>query len=180
MNTFREKINAINLVDIAFATGMQRKEWFLAEYGEHYKLLAFISQVFKGQTIFDIGTFYGESAVALAHEPSTKVISYDIVDLRRINNPPSNVEFRLGDFRNDSKLLSSPFIFIDVDPHDGTQEADFHKFFLESGYKGITMWDDIHLNPQMNAWWDSINDPSVYKHDITEFGHFSGTGMIIY
>lgn len=176
----KKKIQEIDLVDISLSSGMERKEWFLANTGEHYKFLAFISQALKGQTVFDIGTYYGESATALAYEPTTKVISYDIVDLKRIKYPPSNIEFNIGDFRNDPRLLSSPFIFVDVDPHDGVQEAEFHKFFVESGYKGITVWDDIHLSPPMNNWWNSLEGNSISKIDITEIGHHSGTGMIIY
>ena len=176
----KKKIQEIDLIDISLSSGLERKEWFLANIGEHYKFLAYMSQVFKGQTVFDIGTYYGESALALAYDTTTTVVSYDIVDLKRIKYPPSNIEFNIGDFRNDPRLLSSPFIFIDVDPHDGLQEAEFHKFFLQTGYKGITVWDDIHLSPQMNAWWDSVDNTVVSKIDITELGHHSGTGMIIY
>jgi hypothetical protein len=87
------------------------------------------------------------------------------------------VEYKIGDFRFDSELLASPFIFIDVDPHDGIQEKAFHEFFLTVRYKGITLWDDIHLTPVMEQWWNSIES---HKVDLTKLGHASGTGMIVY
>lgn len=157
---------------------VSHQEYHKKEVGEeHYKLLAYISKIFSEKTLFDIGTYLGNSSLALAYNSSTKVISYDIANYRAINQLPDNVEYKIGDFRNDPKLLQSPFILIDVDPHDGIQEQAFHTFFLENNYKGIVMWDDINLQ-YMRPWWNSITN--VYKYDITPIGHHSGTGLIVY
>jgi hypothetical protein len=146
---------------------------------EHYKLLAYISSCYTGQTIYDIGTYKGTSSLAMSYSYNTKIISYDIVDFKTIRNLPKNVEYRLGDFRLDPQVLQSPFIFIDVDPHDGIQEQAFHEFFLANNYKGLVMWDDIKILGT-KPWWDSINEKSIIKIDLSQAGHWSGTGLIIY
>jgi hypothetical protein len=147
---------------------------------EPHRLLAFLSTFFPNETIFDIGTHYGNSALAMSYEPLVNVVTYDIFNFNRIVNAPKNIEFCIGDFRNDSRVLSSPLILIDVDPHDAIQEKQFHEFFLDTKYKGIVLWDDIHLYESMQAWWDSIDTKQVIKIDLTAVGHATGTGMIIY
>jgi hypothetical protein len=42
-------------------------------------------------------------------------------------------------------------------------------------YKGYVFCDDIHLNHNMENWWQSVK---IEKYDITDIGHFSGTGLI--
>ena len=93
---------------------------------------------------------------------------------------PSNVTYKIGDFRTDSALMEAPFIFVDVDPHDGIQEKDFDRFFRESGYKGLTLWDDIHCNSAMKDWWENLDGTGIEKYDLTVAGHWSGTGAIFY
>jgi hypothetical protein len=155
--------------------------YFLKDYGvEHYKLLAYISNAYADQTIYDIGTHYGNSSVALSVNPSTKVISYDIEPMRRLSKIPENCDYRIGDFTKNPNIINAPFIFIDVDPHDGIQEKNFHEFFINIGYKGLVLWDDIHLSPQMQGWWDSVTESNVKKVDLTDVGHHSGTGLLIY
>jgi hypothetical protein len=90
---------------------------------------------------------------------------------------PDNVEFRLGNFLEDTRLLDAPLVFIDVDPHDGIQEKVFHDFFTVSHFKGIVLWDDIRCNPEMEEWWKSID---THKLDLSKVGHWSGTGLTTY
>jgi len=42
---------------------------------------------------------------------------------------------------------------------------------------GVLLLDDIHLNEPMQKFWDSLTQE---KHDLTEFGHFTGTGMVLF
>ena len=65
----------------------------------------------------------------------------------------------------------------DVDPHDGIIEREFLNWLDANNYKGIVFFDDIHLNPAMQAIWDSINKE---KYDLTDLGHYSGSGIAIY
>lgn len=158
------------------------KQYFLREAGvEHYKLISWVASLFPNQTVMDIGTHYGNSSVAMSKSKDVTVLSYDIVEMKQLFQPfPDNCIYKTGDFREDSVTLNCPFIFIDVDPHDGIQEKDFHNFFLEKQYKGITLWDDISANIEMRKWWNGIDGTIVKKVDLTEVGHWSGTGMIIY
>jgi hypothetical protein len=143
---------------------------------EHYKLLAYLSTLFVDSVIFDVGTHLGTSSIAMSYGGGG-VISYDIKSMKNVN-PPSNVEYKIGDFRKDPEVLNSPLIFIDVDPHDGKQEQQFHEFFLESGYSGIVLWDDILDNRGISHWWKSLQHDT--KLDISSVGHWSGTGVVVY
>lgn len=142
---------------------------------EPYKLLAWLSMSVNKSIIFDVGTLGGASAKALAYNKTNRIISYDITDTR-----PAKVEnavYKIGDFRKDPLILKSPLISIDVAPHDGIQELEFHKFFLENNYKGVVVWDDIIAFPGMRPFW---NDITQTKYDLTPIGHHSGTGLVIY
>ena len=148
---------------------------------QHYRLLAWIASQYNQTNIFDIGTHFGSSSLALSYNINNTVISYDIMDARKIYNQPPNCTYKIGDFRDDESILLSSFIFIDVDPHDGIQEANFHQFFIDKQYSGLVLWDDIHLSESMNNWWNSIEEKEVQaKLDLTSIGHWAGTGAIIY
>ena len=80
--------------------------------------------------------------------------------------------------KHESLILSCPLIFLDVDPHNGVMEYDFYKYLKSIGYKGIVLWDDIFLSPPMREFWNKI--PSDEKRDLSQWGHFSGTGLIVF
>lgn len=181
--TIAETLKTIDLTEkSSLIDNWSYRNYFLKEAGkEHYKLIAWVSSLFPGQTVMDIGTHYGNSSLAMSHPKDVKVVSYDIVEMKQLKQPfPTNCDYKIGDFKEDPVTLSSPFIFIDVDPHDGIQEKDFHEWFLENNYKGITLWDDINCNPAMKDWWNSVDGSVVKKMDVSELGHWSGTGMIVY
>jgi hypothetical protein len=167
IEALKTELAKIDLVPISKEQDVyQYREYLIKDAGiEHYQLLAYISLAYSGETIYDIGTHYGNSSLAMAHNPDA--------------NKPTNIDYRIGDFTKNPDVLNSPFIFIDVDPHDGIQEKAFHEYFLATGYKGLVMWDDINL-VDMNPWWNSVTEPSVKKVDLTAVGHHSGTGLIIY
>lgn len=144
---------------------------------EHYRLLSRIVKLLPGENVVDIGTYEGCSALAMAAEPSTTVISYDIMN--RIHRLPkeSNIDYRVVNLLRTKVIPETRFIMLDVDPHDGIQEPMFMKLFDAVRYKGIVMLDDIHLNPPMQRWWDSIKREKV---DLVGLGHHSGTGMVYF
>ena len=143
---------------------------------EHYTLLSTLSRQYNGVRIYDLGSYKGLSALALSSNQNNMVISYDIVYGVQIDRP-ENVEFRVGNFYNDFQLLNSPLIMLDVDPHDGLFERNFVDNLVRNNYKGTVICDDIHLNDGMKTFWDSVTQE---KTDITEYGHWSGTGMITF
>lgn len=141
---------------------------------EHYRLLAEISSVMDFGLVYDIGTYKGLSALALAANESVDVISYDIRWSVNVNRP-RNIEFRVGNFYNDPILLKADFIFVDIDPHDGSNEQIVLKYLKDHNYTGLVMFDDIYQFDGMKKFWESIEQP---KHDLTHVGHWSGTGLV--
>lgn len=142
---------------------------------EHYRLLCLISTWFDNTPLYELGTYRGGSALCLAYNKSNYVISYDIDNLVQVERQP-NIEFRQGDFMRDRQMLLSPLIFIDT-VHDGVHEKLIYDYLTASKYNGITIWDDINLNDEMKQFWNSIRNE---KYDISKFGHWSGTGVVIF
>ena len=173
-----EELNAINLSkylkstdDLGFPKG-----WFYMDAGlEHYRLLVYISQLYKGVTLLDIGSYQGSSAIALSFNKKNKVISYDIVhqpEIADIKIP--NIKFIKGDVLKDE--ITAPFIILDT-YHDGTFEQKFVNHLHKINYKGLVMFDDIYLNNEMTNFWDALKNE---KYDLTEIGHHTGTGIAIF
>jgi hypothetical protein len=148
----------------------------LEKNNEHYKLVAHLANNLHNTVVYDIGTYRGLSAIAMASNPTNKVVSYDIEDFLECTTP-TNVEFKIGDCFLDPEMPKSPLILLDVDPHDGKFEKKFIEFLIANNYKGMVVCDDIHLNLQMEQFWEGV---TVKKYDVTEIGHYSGTGMIIF
>jgi hypothetical protein len=177
-------LSKINDVDLShFGNKVNENEfrgYFLGNAGrEHYKLLAYFSTLFNNQTLLDIGTYKGCSALALAFNENNNVKSFDLGDYRRINNEPNNIEFILDDFTNEEYkdiVLQSPLIMLDTD-HDGPFEYKSYNYLKEINWEGYLLLDDIHLNNVMREFWNHIDNE---KHDITSIGHWSGTGLVIF
>jgi cephalosporin hydroxylase len=173
-----EELNAINLDEYLKSTdhfGFP-KSWFYMDAGlEHYRLLVYISQLYKGVTLLDIGSYQGSSAIALSFNKKNKVISYDIVhqpEIADIKIP--NIKFIKGDVLKDE--ITAPFIILDT-YHDGTFEQKFVNHLHNINYKGLVMFDDIYLNNEMTNFWDGLKNE---KYDLTEIGHHTGTGVAIF
>lgn len=157
------------------------RNYFLRDEGqEHYKLLAYYSTQYNNSTLLDIGTYKGCSALALSYNTNNKVVSFDITDgLKRLNNIPNNINFIVDDILDKKYvelILSSPFILLDTD-HDGIFENIFYKYIQQINYKGLLILDDIKLNKPMIDFWNSINEE---KYDLSEVGHQTGTGLIMF
>ena len=163
------------------------EHWFLLESGkEHYRLLYYISSLYTGKTFIDIGTWVGDSALALASNKENNVISFDIVRQPRNTQgmyinideliKDENIKFLLGDATkyNKEEILNSPFIMLDT-AHDGIFENEFYNFLHEINYKGFFFLDDIHLNEPMKQFWNNITED---KYDLTKVGHWSGSGLV--
>lgn len=147
---------------------------------EHYRLLKYFAKNIDGP-IIEIGTHCGTSAVALANSTEHDVITYDIVDVKENNlSHIKNLTFRICEFTADvdykEKILNSKMIFIDA-PHTGEFEQMCYQWLVDNNYKGITIWDDIHLNEEMEIFWYGVEQN---KMDVTDYGHATGTGIIFF
>lgn len=169
-----KEINNINLLPLLDQTDSEHVKKFVAyPHGEHYKLLAYLVSQFFGKIIFDVGTHHGGSALALAYNPSNKVVSYDVYAQSKILDA-SNIELNIGNVLNDDRLIDANLILLDT-THDGIFEKEFLNHLIQNDYKGILLLDDINLNDEMREFWAGIQ---IEKHDITPLGHWSGTGLV--
>jgi len=171
----------LNSIDLGAYKDMSKngspKNWFFMEAGrEHYRLLAYISGLFNGETLLDIGTYQGSSSIALSFNDKNKVASFDVVaqpEIKKIS--VANIEYYIGNVLDHPDLiLFSPFILLDT-YHDGVFEKEFMDKLIEIDYHGIVMFDDIYLNDEMKKFWEGITQE---KHDLTPVGHFTGTGIV--
>jgi hypothetical protein len=173
-----EELNAINLSkyikstdDLGFPKG-----WFYMDAGlEHYRLLTYISTLYNGVSLLDIGSYQGSSAIALSFNKKNKVISYDIEhqpEIADIKIP--NIQFIKGNVLKHK--IASPFIMLDT-YHDGEFEQEFVDHLLKINYKGLVMFDDINLNKEMSNFWNGLKNE---KYNLTHIGHHSGTGIAIF
>lgn len=170
---------------------------------EHYKLLSCISQQIKNGTIVDIGTHHGNSTVSLGYSlflnNNVDIYTFDIKEMAQ----PSckdffsrySVKYCLEnifdvEIRNKYKdvLLSSKLIMIDIDPHNGILEYEMYKWLEENNYQGFILYDDIFIEKghlannydktehNMIEFWNKI--PVENKINLTNIGHWSGTGLV--
>ena len=191
-------INRDNLNNIAYVKELNdfikydnehESKYFREPAGiEHYNLLSFLSDCFNDGTIIDIGAYQGYSTLALSYNKTNTVYTFDIkntiindniknkdnIKITNDNIFENNVQLKWKD-----KILESKLIFLDIDPHDGIAELTFLNFLKKINYNGIVLCDDIYLNSNMsNKFWKCI--PNNCKYDLTQFGHWSGTGLITY
>ena len=97
-----------------------------------------------------------------------------------------NVKYHVDDLTNpitrqiyEEQILNAPFIFLDIDPHEGKREYEFFLWLKEKKYAGVLICDDVKLFPAMRSeFWEKI--PDVQKLDFTHLGHHSGTGVVFF
>jgi hypothetical protein len=153
---------------------------------QHYRLLSVIANQVNNQTIIDIGTHRGQSALSLSYNLSNTIHTFDIED-RVVNTEirnRENIQFHLENLWEPEiakkwtpTILQTAFIMLDVDPHNGTMEYDFYQFLKKIGYTGFVICNDIWLFKEMrDNFWYKI--PHNEKYDISHLGHYSGTGII--
>ena len=162
--------------------------------GSPYHLYAFLSTLFDDSIILDVGSQYGNSALAFSYNQSNHVISYEIdpwysnetyhTKTRR-DIDRNNITWRDIDFRDDNDIAYEKvtIILIDIDPHGhkiaGKEvELSMIEHLLEKGWSGIIVLDDINKSCQMQDFWNELSIPGWTKIDVTELGHSSGTGIL--
>lgn len=181
-------LNNLPLKDLyKFCTGISKQYFLLNSGQEPYRLLYYFANLFNDSIIIDLGTSNGGSAIALSHNKTNQIFSFDIVDRcqtsflqneNNFENMPSfsNVDFIVTeDFRKYlGIILKSPLIYLDI-AHDGIWENILFELLIKYNYKGIMILDDIHEFPELKKFWNNI---SIKKIDLTKYGHWSGTGLI--
>lgn len=183
INLSRSAINQIDLSSLdSICNNAPNYKYFNLEAGkEHYKLLAYLSKIVDGKKVLDIGTYQGLSAAAMSLS-GKEVDTFDIVEdpsALEIISKLDNVHYHLGTeymHRFAEIIKDVDLIMLDID-HRGQTEKDILKLLDDVGYDGILMMDDIHLNDAMRDVWSSVTRS---KYDVSTFGHWSGTGIVLY
>ena len=181
MELVYENINSIDLTQLSnLIKNNEHRGYFLEKAGiEHYKLIAYISTMFDNSNLIDVGTYKGNSALAMSYNSSNKVHSFDLKDFIDLHGLPVNLTHYIDNILNENYkdlILSSPFILLDTS-HDGTFEKQFYSYLKENNYIGYLLLDDIKLNEEMKEYWNWIEEE---KYDVSDFGHWSGTGLVIF
>lgn len=162
-------------------------QYFKAGPGqEPYKLLAYISKHTSG-VVSDVGTQHGSSALALSLNQEVQVETFDKFKLIPDSNTGivtindrSNIKYRILSGQSVlPRIAQSSVVYLDINTTDGQEEIKFITKLQELGFKGLLIIDDIHLNDAMKNVWTSVPN-KLKKIDVTELGHWSGTGIIIY
>jgi hypothetical protein len=163
------------------------KEFFDKPGTQHYRLLTYISTLYNNKNIIDIGTHRGSSSLALSYNKTNTIYTFDVID--KVNESikkVDNIKFQIEDiFDKDifnkwkDIILSCPFIFLDVDPHNGTMEYALFILLQDIDYKGFLICDDIWYFKEMrDNFWYKVS--SNLRYDLTDVGHWSGTGIIAF
>lgn len=155
---------------------------------EPFKLLGYISKHCQGVAT-DIGTQYGSSALALSLSTDLHVDTFDKFRLVPTSNPSSqvltienkpNITYRvLSGQAVLSKIAKSMVVYLDINTTDGIEETKIINQLQHLNFKGILILDDINLNDTMKTVWSTVPN-TLKKIDATAFGHWSGTGIVVY
>lgn len=171
-----------------FTPGDETREFYEGIGRNHYWLLAYLGTLFEGRKIIDIGTHRGSSALALSYNSKNTIHTFDIEERmtsvqqtkkwggRDIVQHYENLwDSDVREFWKET-LLQAPFIFMDIDPHDGPMEYEFYTWLRDNQYQGFVICDDIwYFKGMRDKFWYHI--PNEHKIDVTFLGHWSGTGI---
>lgn len=144
-----------------------------------HKFYAYLSTLFNNTTIIEVGTGWGNSALAFSHNPNNNVISYDIEDKGAGEITKENTIFKVMDFTQDDSIDwdNVSIVMIDVDPHDAIQEPPMVQYLYDKGWSGILILDDIgEIFANMKEWFQSLGEEK-WELD-SEIGHYAGTGLV--
>jgi predicted O-methyltransferase YrrM len=159
--------------------------------GYHYRILAGLAEAWGARRVVEIGTYRGTSALALLDASSVEhLVTYDLVawdqfagTWLRPTDFGDRLEQRLADlgdpkvFAHEADVLArADMIFVDASK-DGVFEPAFlaELFAHEPVGPQLIVLDDIRVLTMIRVWRAIRHD----KLDLTSFGHWSGTGIVV-
>jgi len=179
-NINNETLDSIDMSRYELIDNLEYQKYYQNKSSkEHYRLLTYLSNYYNSEIFLDIGTLKGCSAIALSTNITNKVYSFNLNEQKELKEIPNNIEFIIDNVINgnfDDLIMKSKLILLDTF-HDGTFEQMFYDYIKRLDYKGILILDDIHLNNEMEFFWNNIEKNKI---DITNIGHSTGTGVVIF
>ena len=201
------KMDKAPLQKVKDFTAEEYEKYMLSDAGrEHYTLLNYLSATYGDCRHFtDIGTRYVASSLAAGSNLKTPVWTFDLPSSKerqvafrgkseenwqaQIQDVGVTIKFHNLDLMKVSdedltSYLGTWFVMLDTfhQPDTVPFEREFFQRIMDIGFKGVLGLDDIHLNSEMEKWWKEVQDGAEkggYKtYDVTEVGHFSGTGLV--
>jgi len=165
---------------------MKGEDMFFEKAGMRpYKLLAYIASTYKNQIMIVTDSWKGLASIALTYESTNTVHSFTRHNfiMKQLSDQPNHVLHDSVDLltsdnieANKELILNSAVIFIDHNPHRGTDEYLLYEFLLANHYKGIVISDHIWIHkPLLDNYWYKIEDK--YKYDVTHIGSEDGTAI---
>ena len=153
---------------LGFVSGEVADHFKKSYFPTQYRLLALLSYESK-KSILDLGGNIG-ATVALAHNTKGKVVTGN-----RTNTPlPENVVLGVGNWWDG--LANTDFIYLSTIDAKTAEKVDTH--LRKVSFCGIMVYDNIHANQEMEAWWLTL--PFDCKYDLTIIGNYYGTGVLTY
>jgi len=178
-----DNIDLSNLVKYVEFDESCAKHFLLPLGKEPFKLIAYLSTVLDSPVLYDVGTDKGLEALALSYNSDKKVVTYDIYDYipedtnRDIRQKP-NIKRKITNVLNDiDDIVQSDLIVLDLKTYDGLIQSEIIDALSKNGYKGLLLIDDIKLSQEMWTLW---NDIEHTKFDLSDLGHWSGTGLVVF
>jgi len=167
-----------------------RPKWLQAEVDEgddvahYYRFLYEYAKAERPSAMLETGTRHGHSAAHLAvGNPAGRVLTLDIdpsakAEMEAIKLP--NVEAMTSDsvLAADHVAKAMPtldLLFIDSAHFYGLASSEFRVYRPRLRHGAIIILDDIRINPEMERFWASVEDPKV---DLG-FLHYMGFGVAV-
>lgn len=167
-----------------------RPQWLQSEVDEgddvahYYRFLYEYVKAELPKAMLETGTRHGHSAAHLAMgNPEGKVVTIDIdpaskTETEAFNLP--NIEVIISDSvlavdRVSKSLPSIDLLFIDSAHVYSIASSEFKIYRPKVRHGALLVFDDIHINPEMEKFWASIEDPKVELNHL----HYMGFGIAL-
>jgi predicted O-methyltransferase YrrM len=162
--------------------------------GEHYRLLAALTRVLQPASTVEVGTLSGLGTLSIASELTAKqrLTTFDIVPIHEVHDAYlRDDDMRDGRIRQIIADVTDPgvseeylavlrgadFLFVDG-PKDGRFEPAFLRLCETLPLKPgtVLLFDDVRTWNMLKVW-RSVAHP---KLDLVSFGHWTGTGLVLW
>ena len=162
-------------VDHLRNTSLNTRDWRTP--GESpYQLYAYLSTFFNNTIIVDIGTGLGGSALAFSHNPTNRILSYDVFYQSADRIKKDNIEWRIDNILEDNSFDwdAVSIVCVDADSEDGSIERTIIESLRDKNWSGILIIDKIYKRYIHKVWEEIFFE----KLDATDIGSKKGTGIV--